>query len=53
MTSQPSWELLLGTPRPHDHFVQLYTDDGFFGRAVLISLARASGMASRRRPTRN
>src|SRR5437899_1284920 len=34
MTPQPSWELLLGTPRPHDHFVQLYTDDGFFGRAV-------------------
>jgi KaiC/GvpD/RAD55 family RecA-like ATPase len=45
--SQP-WPALLAAPHPCDHVVQLYTDDGFLGRAVshFIGTGLARGEAA-------
>ena len=45
--SQP-WPSLLATPHPCDHVVQLYTDDGFLGRALshFIGTGLARGEAA-------
>jgi MEDS: MEthanogen/methylotroph, DcmR Sensory domain len=41
MTTTGSWEQLLGTPAPCDHFVQLYRDEAFLARAVVHFLGPA------------
>jgi MEDS: MEthanogen/methylotroph, DcmR Sensory domain len=40
MTTTPTWESLFRAPHPCDHFVQLYTDDGFLARGVAQFVGR-------------